>query len=117
MKRQIKISVEGVDVNLHFPFSVLFRLGKKWGIESVNGILEKVVKVCAVSTDGDVSLSALDVLSDVLIECSENKISKDDALNYLGSNPEVVVQVIELLIESVSAPKGKDQPEQSDLGK
>ena len=114
MKRQIKISVEGVDVNLHFPFSVLFKLGKRWGIESVNGILEKVVKVCAVA-DGDISLSALDVLSDILIECSEDKISKDDALNYLGSNPEIIVQVIELLIESISSPEGESK--QSDLGK
>ncbi|WP_413513259.1 hypothetical protein [Myroides odoratus] len=116
MKRQIKISVEGVDVNLHFPFSVLYKLGKKWRIESVNEILEKVVKVCTVG-DGDISLQALDVLSDILVECSGDKISKDAALDYLGSNPEIIVQVIELLIESISSPGKTNQQEQGDLGK
>ncbi|MDM1408054.1 hypothetical protein [Myroides sp. DF42-4-2] len=82
----------------------------------MNKILEKVVKVCAV-IDGDISLEALDVLSDILVECSDDLISKDQALDYLGSNPEVVVQVIELLIEAISAPAENNPKGSEDLGK
>lgn len=118
MKKQVKISVEGVDVNLHFPFSVLFKLGKRWGITSVNGVLDKVFKVCAIE-NGDVSLDALDVLSDVLVDCSENKISKESAIDYLGSNPKVILEIIELLVESITpANQGEQQEKEGDgLGK
>lgn len=117
MKRQIKISVEGVDVNLHFPFSVLFKLGKKWGIESVNEVFVRMASVCA-GSDGDVSLDAMDVWSDILIVCSDERLKKDDALNFIYKNPKVILQIIELLTESML--KQSDEQaghDDEDLGK
>lgn len=117
MKEVVKIEVEGVEVNLHFRFSTLYKLGKKWDLNSVNQVIEKVVRVCALS-GGEITIEALEVLSDVIIICSDKAIEKEAVIDYLGNNPELIVKVVGLMAESMSGPKQVSEKEEvEEVGK
>lgn len=118
MKEIIKIEVEGVEVNLHFRFSTLYKLGEKWGLSSVNDVVGKVGKVCVFSAE-DITIDALEVLSDLVMVCADKPLDRLDVIDSIGSNPRVIVEIIELLMKTIISPGniGAVSKTESNLGK
>lgn len=112
MVQEEVIKIGGVEVVLHFRFSTLYELGRKWGLKSVNAILEKIVSTSFENGDNDISLDVVDIYSDIVIICSDKELDRKEVMDYLFNNPGIVATIAELIIESIQGDKKEDQAEE-----
>lgn len=120
MSQEEIIEIGGVEVVLHFRFSTLYKLGRKWGLNSVNDVLSKIVNVSIECSD-DIPLDAMDVYADVFGTCSKQTMDKEKVIDYLFKNPSVIVRMTELLIASIqgdtSTQQDSKEQDEENLGK
>ena len=113
------VEIGSVDVVLHFRFSTLYKLGRKWGLKTVNEILEKIVALSSQATQ-DISFDTLDMFVDIVTVCSDKELNREEVLDYLQVNPQTIVDLIVLLVDSVQSnvvDKSKSEKDTEDLGK
>lgn len=114
---KVILKIGEIEVRVDFTFSVLRKLGKKWGLKTVNEVLERIVKSPGTNI-ADITFEAMDVFSDVLLACSDTELSKDDVINYLFSNPDALSIIVDAFADCVvNKSESSDSEKSTTVGK
>lgn len=105
---EVVFEIEGVEIKLHFQFSTLYKLGRKWNLKTIDEIIGKIIKASDASKG--VQLDSMDVYSEIILLFAP-KLQKDVVIDYLFANQNLFLQIVDALIESIQNPSTEQKAE------
>lgn len=100
----MEIVVNDQSVTLKFSFSFYRRLGEKWGLKTLQEVLQRVVDANKGVVAGDVAFESIATYADIVQAASNTSIDYNDLQDYLFERPELIGQIVEAFVDSMILP-------------
>lgn len=110
----MKLKINKTTVELSFGMLMFRNLGKRWKLNSVNEVIGKLSVFDEIKDD--IPFNVFDTLFDLIevsaqIKNSEIKLDYNEVCEVMMTNPELLQEVMNGIVESLPKPKQEVNPE------
>lgn len=99
------IEINGVKIELRFDFYTLKLLSKKWSLKTVNEVINKIIVNASGVSPENLSFDSIEIFADMLsVLDDKNEIDDRSINNYLFEHPDIIVEIVQLFMDSLSVP-------------
>lgn len=100
------IEIDGADYEIKFGFAANFILTKKWKVKTLTQVGEKIASKLNFKEETEPDADQLAALGDlihagILAKSKNAKLTRDDCVDFILSNPEQMGSIIELYVGSM----------------
>lgn len=108
------ITISGVEVSVLFSFYTYRLLGDFWQKETIQQVMDHVVKATTGVGEESLSFEAMTVFSDIVQVLDESKqLTEREIQDHLFAHPEDISTIVEAFVDSLSAAGSGEQKKKS----